>query len=275
MQDILKDMSAAVGVTGCFVCDPDGRVLASTLPAIFDSEVVSAVAKTISQTTAGLVTARRRKIQEIDLLFSAGRLIVRPLRGGSLCLLCTRNINVPLLDLTANVATRKLTEVMKESHVETPVVKEEHLPLAQLSYTLLGAYPDVVSPVLEYERGLPEDRRLPQLTALGQRVGAALFQRRYSSMRISPSIPKALELVAVPAASPFAIATAQGNRMDVLLCPFCRNVSSAFPCCHFLAGFVEGLLNSVPGLGEVAVVETHCRGKGDETCTFAATSKQK
>jgi predicted regulator of Ras-like GTPase activity (Roadblock/LC7/MglB family) len=273
MQDILNDMSAAVGVTGCFVCDPDGRVLASTLPASFDSEIVSAVGKTISQTTAGLVTARRRKIHELDLLFSAGRLIVRPLRGGSLCLLCSRNINVPLLNLTANVVTRKLTAVMKEAQLETQVVPEEQLNLEQLSYSVLGSYPDVVSPVLEYERSLPADRRLPQLRALGQRVGASLFQRRYSSMRISASIAKALEMAAVPAVSPFAIANAQGSKMEVLVCPFCRTVSSPSPCCHFLAGFIQGLLDSVPGLGEVEVVETLCRGKGDQTCTFVATAE--
>jgi len=275
MQDILNDISTVVGVTGCFVCDPQGRLLASTLPTVFDPGILSAVGKTISQTTAGLVTTRRRKVQEIDLLFSAGRMIIRPLRGGCLCLLCARNINVPLLNLTANLAARKLTEAMKEDRLETQAVKEEQMPLEQLSYGVLGAYPDVVNPVLEFERGLPDEQRLPMLRALGHRVGFNLFQRRYSSMRISPSIPKGLELVVVPAVSPFAIANAQGSRMDVLVCPFCRNVSSPSAHCHFLAGFVEGLLNSVPGLGEVAVMETLCRGKGDDTCSFVATAKQR
>lgn len=275
MLDILNDVSAAVGVTGCFLCDHDGRVLASTLPASFDSGVLSTVGKTISQTSAALLTARRRKVQEIDLVFSSGRMIVRPLRGGCLCLLCTRSINVPLLNMTTSFAARRLAEVMEEEVPQTPAVKEGRLPLEQLAYSILGAYPDIVNPVLEFERSLPDDQRGPLLRTLGQRVGVTLFQRRYSSMRISPSIPKAMELVAVTAASPFAIATAQGTRMDVLLCPFCRNVSSRSQHCHFFAGFVEGLLNSVPGLGEVAVTETLCRAQGDNTCSFVAAARPK
>ncbi len=273
MQDILDDINSVVGVTGSFVCDSEGSVLGSSLPRAFDPEVLSAVGRTISQTTAGLVTARRRKVQEMDLLFSAGRIVIKPLRDGCLCVLCTRNINVPLLNLTANLAARKLTEAIKGGRLETKAVEEEPLPLEQLSYRVLDAYPDLVSPVLEFEESLLDDQRLPALPALGQRVGAALFRRRYSSMRIAPSISKGLELVVVPAVSPFAIATAQGTRMDVLVCPFCRNVSSASPRCHFLAGFVEGLLNSIPGLGQVAVVETLCRAKGDDTCSFVGSAK--
>ena len=81
-------------------------------------------------------------------------------------------------------------------------------------------------------------------------------------------------MVAAPAVSPFAIANSQGNSLDVLACPFCRNLSASAPRCHFLTGLVEGLLNSVPGLEDVEVTETRCRARGDDTCSFSAKPKQ-
>lgn len=81
-------------------------------------------------------------------------------------------------------------------------------------------------------------------------------------------IAQALKLIVVPAIAPFAIANAAGHRLDVLVCPFCRNMPSSLPRCHFLAGFAQGLVASVAELGELVVNETLCRARGDDTCTF-------
>jgi predicted hydrocarbon binding protein/predicted regulator of Ras-like GTPase activity (Roadblock/LC7/MglB family) len=274
MEDILRDIGAVVGVTGCLVCDTEGQVLASTLPAIFDDGILTTVSRTVSQTTAGLVTARRRKVQEIDLLYSDGRIVVKPLRDGCLCVLCSRNMNVPLLNLTANVAARKLTELMKEDGHEVPAPEAEGVPIEEISQAVVDAYPDVVATVIDFEGTVPKDDQVKTLTALGERVGKMIFQRRYSSMSFPASIPQGMELVVVPAVSPFAIADAQGNRLDVLVCPFCRNRPSDLVRCHFLAGFIQGLLNSVPGLGEVVVAETLCRATGEDTCSFEAVARR-
>jgi predicted hydrocarbon binding protein len=40
--------------------------------------------------------------------------------------------------------------------------------------------------------------------------------------------------------------------------------------CHFLAGFVQGLLNSIGGLEDVVVTESLCRAMGEDTCSFEA-----
>lgn len=125
MESILEDINAVVGVTGCFVCDSQGEVLASVLPGVFDGEVVSSAGRTAMQTILGLQTTRRRRVNDLDLLYREGRIIVKSLREGCLCILCVRNINVPLLNLTANLATRKLTKRLKtpslpETKVKTP-----------------------------------------------------------------------------------------------------------------------------------------------------------
>ena len=122
MESILKDINAVVGVTGCFVCDSQGKVLASVLPGVFDGEVVSSASRTAMQTVLGLQTTRRRRVNDLDLLYREGRIIVKSLGEGCLCILCVRNINVPLLNLTANLAVRKLTKRLKAlSPAETKV----------------------------------------------------------------------------------------------------------------------------------------------------------
>jgi len=124
MESILEDIKAVVGVTGCFVCDSEGEVLASMLPGVFDGEVVASAGRTAMQTILGLQTTRRR-VNDFDLLYKEGRIIVRSLGEGCLCILCVRNINVPLLNLTANLAAKKLTKRLKalspaETKVKTP-----------------------------------------------------------------------------------------------------------------------------------------------------------
>jgi predicted regulator of Ras-like GTPase activity (Roadblock/LC7/MglB family) len=113
MEEILKDINNVVGVTGCYVCDSEGQVLASALPELFDDNILSSIGRIMAQTLGGLSMARHRKASEVDLIYTQGRFVVKNL--GTICLyvLCTRNINVPLLNLTANSAARKLLSLHK------------------------------------------------------------------------------------------------------------------------------------------------------------------
>ena len=122
MERILQDINAIVGVTGCFVCDKKGTVVARALPSVFDETMVLPAALTVFQTMEGLETTRRRKVNEFDLVYREGRIVVKNLREGCLCILCVRNINVPLLNLTANVAARKLAQMLKERAPAGPSV---------------------------------------------------------------------------------------------------------------------------------------------------------
>jgi len=128
MENILKDINAVVGVTGSFICDGDGQMIARALPSVFDETMLLPVGRTMSQTIAGLKTARRRKASELDLVYRDGRLVVKNLRGGCLCILCTPTINIPLLNLTANVAARKLAERLKALEKEQADEPEAKAP---------------------------------------------------------------------------------------------------------------------------------------------------
>ncbi len=131
MKSILEDINAVVGVTGCFICNGEGQVLASALPKLFDETILPTVGQTMAQTMAGLATARRRKIDDIDLVYDQSRLIIKNLGEGCLYILCVRNINVPLLNLTANLGVRKLTERLKAlSSAETKVKAPDRAKVA-------------------------------------------------------------------------------------------------------------------------------------------------
>ena len=120
MEDILKDINAVIGVTGSFVCNGEGQVSASALPDLFDETILSTVGRTMAHTMAGMANARRRKISDIDLVYNQGRLIAKNLGEGCLCILCVRNINMPLLNLTANVAAKKLAARLKGRERPSP-----------------------------------------------------------------------------------------------------------------------------------------------------------
>ena len=140
MESILEDINAVLGVTGCFVCNKEGQVLASALPDLFDETILSNVGRTMAQTMAGLETARRQKVGDIDLAYSQGRVIAKNLREGCLCILCARNINVPLLNLTANLAVRKLTERLKALSPTEMKVKAPGRPKVTPELTVDGTF---------------------------------------------------------------------------------------------------------------------------------------
>jgi predicted regulator of Ras-like GTPase activity (Roadblock/LC7/MglB family) len=140
MESILEDIKAVVGVTGCFVCDNEGKVLASVLPDVFDGEVVSSAGRTAMQTVLGLQTTRRRRVNDLDLLCREGRIIVKGLGEGCLCILCVRNVNVPLLNLTANLATRKLTKRLKALSPAEKKVKASDYAKVPSELTVNGTF---------------------------------------------------------------------------------------------------------------------------------------
>jgi len=119
VEQLLADINAVAGVKGSFVCDAEGALVARALPAPFDETRILPAARTILQTIEGLETTRRRKVQELDILFRDARMVVKNLRVGCLYVVCARNINVPLLNLTANLSAKKLTEMLKQPEPET------------------------------------------------------------------------------------------------------------------------------------------------------------
>lgn len=173
MEDILRDISAVVGVTGCFVCNEGGEVVASALPGVFDETILSNVGRTITQTIAGLELTRHRRADNLDLLYGGGRLVIKNLRPGCLIVLCVPTINVPLLNLTANTAARKLREELKEQVREvTP---------AEMGPSPISISPEELEPMSDFIESLIEEL---EKRGIGRDVMLKAVQHRLGRLRI-------------------------------------------------------------------------------------------
>ncbi len=151
MDAILKEINAMSGVQGSFVCDEEGRTLARALPEIYDDEMLAQAGRVAAQTTTGLWMAKQRPVGEIDLLFSGGRLIIKGLDSACLCILCTPRLNLPLLNMTANVAVKKLQKAISATRLrpETPPRRER---LKQVAEEILGDHSKKVLDMLSSAR---------------------------------------------------------------------------------------------------------------------------
>lgn len=54
------------------------------------------------------------------------------------------------------------------------------------------------------------------------------------------------------------------DKVDLIMCPFCRGKKRRKPMCNFVTGFIQGFLD----LSENAVKETQCFACGDNVCSF-------
>ena len=115
MEAILREVTAAVGVKAAFVCSAAGNVEASVVPGEVSAQALETVGRTLVQTLGGIELARRRKVGDLDMGFAEGRLLVKSLAPGCLCILTVKRVNIQLVNMTANVAGRKLRDLRKES----------------------------------------------------------------------------------------------------------------------------------------------------------------
>ncbi len=156
MEGILKEINAMTGVLGSFVCDEEGQTLARVLPGIYDDEMLAQAGRTAAQTTTGLWMAKQRAVGEIDLLFSGGRLIVKGLDSACLCILCTPRLNLPLLNMTANVAVKKLQKEISTARLQ-PAAPPTRERLQQAAREVLGDHAKkVVDMLADAKNDTPE-----------------------------------------------------------------------------------------------------------------------
>jgi predicted regulator of Ras-like GTPase activity (Roadblock/LC7/MglB family) len=152
MESLLSDVNAVVGVTGSFIADRKGKLLARALPPTYDGAAVELVARTMMQTFTGLETARRRKVGDIDVVFKEGRLIMKPFGEGCVGIVTVPRINVALLNLTASAAVRRIHEEIKQRaaaqpepaaipRAAAPAAPAAPAPAAQVAAALVAAAP--------------------------------------------------------------------------------------------------------------------------------------
>lgn len=111
MQTLLQHLNAVPGVVGTLVCGPDGQLIATAFPPIFDERVLSDVAKTLAESTAGLGTVTG-SVRLLDLRHAGARIVARPVTGATLLFLCSPSMSLPPLDISASVAVPKIERLV-------------------------------------------------------------------------------------------------------------------------------------------------------------------
>jgi len=125
MQTVLSQLTTVPGVVGSMLFDPEGHVLSRTFPALFDDAVLANAARILADGTAGLETVTG-KVTTLDLRYGDARIVVRPMSGASLVLLCASQTNIQLLNISTSVALPKLEKLVA---ARPPPLKAEPPPL--------------------------------------------------------------------------------------------------------------------------------------------------
>src|SRR4030042_4343563 len=112
MQAILSELGALMGVNGSFVCDRDGGLVGRAMPEGTTDAGLAAIGRSVMQTLNGLEIDRRKRPSELDFVFANGMMLVKNLGVGCLCVLCARQANVAMVNMTANMAARKLKDIL-------------------------------------------------------------------------------------------------------------------------------------------------------------------
>ena len=146
MQAILADLGALMGVKGSFVCGRDGALLVRAMPDGTSDVGLAAIGRSLMQTLNGLEVDRRKRPSEMGFAYANGMMLVKNLGAGCLCVVCARQTNVPMVNMTANMAARKLKEALAASG-GPPVIAAPPAPSAAAAPAPPAAAAPAVAPV--------------------------------------------------------------------------------------------------------------------------------
>ncbi len=128
MQTVLQQITAIDGVMGCSLYNDQGKILAAACPLILDEKQLATAAGTVLDCLHALQISQT--MVSMDLRFSEGRVMVRPLTGALISVLCSKNVNMSMVNITLNLALRKLEQMLP---------KPGAAPVATVSTTAVAA----------------------------------------------------------------------------------------------------------------------------------------
>ncbi|MBT0653636.1 roadblock/LC7 domain-containing protein [Geomobilimonas luticola] len=111
MKEILHQVNGVPEVVGSLVCDTTGQVLGHDFPPLFDVAIVQKAASLLTDSSLPLQNGTAMSGM-LDLRYSDGRIIARELHGGLLMVLCTKAVNLAMLNISLNVAKAKLEQLL-------------------------------------------------------------------------------------------------------------------------------------------------------------------
>jgi len=119
MQQLLDQINSLPGVIGSLVNSNARGVVAHAFPPLFDVSIIQEAARALPNVSRGLQGGDGPDC--IDFRFADGRIIVRPLPSAQLLLLGTKELNTQVLNISLNVAVKKLEKMLSDSAADSSV----------------------------------------------------------------------------------------------------------------------------------------------------------
>ena len=137
-----------------------------------------------------------------------------------------------------------------------------------LIFSLLSRYPNISGRLVEIDGSIPEAERSLRMLELGQGFGRHL-SKNLKVKGVVSSLSSAIELLIVPGLSPLVQVSQYSDGLRVS--GFTKNMKYAAQkpeCCQFLAGTIQGLLDSAESLPAHHVEQAQCIHKGATSCDY-------
>jgi len=137
-----------------------------------------------------------------------------------------------------------------------------------LIFSLLSRYPNISGRLVEINGSIPESERSQRMLELGQGFGSYLY-RNLKVNGVVGELRAAIELVIVPALSPLVQISQYSD--GVRVSGYTRNMKHAAKkpeCCQFLAGTIQGLLDSAEALPPHRAEKARCIHDGADSCEY-------
>jgi len=112
MEEFLKQIKTVPGTLGCMVYDDQGHLVSHLFPSIFDQKMLSAAVMTVSENLPGL-RDYTGGVRMIDFRFQNGRIVIKPVDGGCLVILCEGTVNLQSLIISLNLAAKQVEKSLE------------------------------------------------------------------------------------------------------------------------------------------------------------------
>lgn len=147
IQVFVNQLASLVGVQGAFIFDSQGTIQQYSTPMKVSLDQGVALARTLSRTLTGLSTVHGSTSMDIDLAYAEGRLVVKGIEQGGLCIICERQLNYSLLNITLEQGLGLLRGVDPQSTSDQSGQIVE--ALKEIAAEILGQHAPKVISILE------------------------------------------------------------------------------------------------------------------------------
>lgn len=116
METVLRSVVTSPGVIGGMITDDAGHLLVRSMPDMYESDQLARVSALLMEQQYGLEDTTGG-VRQTEIRFEFGKLIARSVGERSLVLLCDPGVNLQVLSIALNVASKKLEKLPAQSAV--------------------------------------------------------------------------------------------------------------------------------------------------------------